>query len=57
MTVSYSVVAEPVWHYEPGHYGNRYFERYVEVFNTIVCQHVALHENLLYKLVKSFRKL
>lgn len=23
------VAAEPIWHYEPGHYGNRYFNRYV----------------------------
>ena len=24
----YFGVAEPIWHYMPGHYGNRYFDRY-----------------------------
>lgn len=26
----YFGVAEPVWHYEPGHYGNRFFGRYTD---------------------------
>ena len=27
--ICYFQLAEPIWHYEPGHYGNRYYGRYV----------------------------
>ena len=37
----YFGVAEPIWHYEPGHYGNRYWGRYVSLWNlntTTLCR-------------------
>ena len=35
ITVSF-VTAEPVWHYEPGNHGNRFFGRYVDLISSIL---------------------
>ena len=42
----YFGVAEPIWHYEPGHYGNRYWGRYVFIL-IIELAYLMLHGFIL----------
>lgn len=52
----YFGIAEPIWHYEPGHYGNRYFNRYSDNQRaqdsiTITLFHWGIHGWVVYVVV------
>ena len=43
----YFGVAEPIWHYEPGRHGNRYWGRYVSTFISVLVFRKSEQECLL----------